>query len=163
MRETENLNLQQFEGMDKFDYNVINENWKKIDLGVVPMARKINGKGLSEDISLLPIDLGMLDKIWEGSWSTGKITIPNWRKYNIFTIVMEGAASPVLLIRYGNTLRGIGGNITEGGIWTMSASLTINSDDSWQYGYVGFMGHTKESNHGTLTNNAAILGIWGLC
>lgn len=162
MRETENLNLQQFEGMDKFDYNVINENWKKIDRGVVLTTRNINGKELSEDVSLLPIDLGMLTKLWAGSWNSGSITIPDWKKYNIFTIVMEGAASPVLVIRYGSKLRGIGGNITDGGVWTMSADFTIN-DDSWEYGCVGFVSHTPNGNHSALTSKAAVIGIWGLC
>lgn len=31
MKKTENLHLQKFEGTDKFDYKVINENWEKID------------------------------------------------------------------------------------------------------------------------------------
>lgn len=31
MKQTENIKLMQFEGADKLDYKVINENWKKID------------------------------------------------------------------------------------------------------------------------------------
>ena len=128
--------------------------------GLLPVS--CGGTGANNSVSA-KTNLGIYKKLWAGSWSSGSITIPNWRDYSLFIITLEGTTSPVLLVRYYSYLRGIGGHITDGGMWTMSASFAINDDDSWQYAFAGFMGHTKESVHGTLTNNAAVTGIWGVC
>ena len=112
--------------------------------------------------TMTPSSLGMVKKLWSGSWSSGSLEVPGWKDYSLFTIVMDGAASPVLVIRWSSNLRGIGGNITSGGIWTMAASFKINSDDTWQYENVGYMGHTSSGNHNAAVTNAAVLGIWGV-
>lgn len=68
MIETENYGLQQFEGTDKFDYRVINENFRKLDEKVAP-----SGYGLGEKTSPLLADCN--DAIRNGWYKTGDNTL----------------------------------------------------------------------------------------
>lgn len=103
-----------------------------------------------------------VQKIWSGSWSSGSIEVPDWKKYNLFTLTLDGVNCPLLLIRYGSKIRGIGGDITATGLWTASISFTINDDDTWTYNFAGYIRHISGSNHSEATNNCTVTGIWGV-
>jgi hypothetical protein len=49
--------------------------------------------------------------LWSGSWSSGTISVPNFDKYNIFLVGMEGQGTEILAIKRatGTYLRGVGG------------------------------------------------------
>ena len=128
----------------------------------VPITRTINGKPLSEDINFLPYELGAVKKLWSGSWSNGNITVPDWKKYSLYSLTLDGVNCPVLLIRYGSRIRGIGGDITATGLWTASISFAINDDDTWAYNFAGYIRHISASNHSEATNGCVVTGIWGI-
>lgn len=64
------------------------------------------------------VDYGVLHRgntnktLWTGSWSTGTITVPDFDKYELFQIQMEGQGTKILAIKHGVNFRGIGGMST---------------------------------------------------
>lgn len=108
------------------------------------------------------INLGLVKKLWSGSWPSGTIEVPNWKDYSLYTLILEGVNCPLVLIRYGSRIRGIGGDITATGIWTASTSFTINDDDTWTYNFAGYVRHISAATHSEAMNNCTVTGIWGI-
>lgn len=57
-------------------------------------------------------NLGMIQELWSGSWSSGTITVPNLQNYYIYKVVMQDMGTAMICIRHGNFFRGMGGYTT---------------------------------------------------
>ena len=68
--------------------------------------------------------------LWDGSWSSGTITVPGIQDYNMFRIVMEGQGTVITAYRWGSHLRGIGGYVSSAGnklAYLFTATLSGNT------------------------------------
>lgn len=68
--------------------------------------------------------------LWDGSWSSGTITVPGIQDYNMFRIGMEGQGTVITAYRWGSHLRGIGGYVSSAGnklAYLFTATLSGNT------------------------------------
>ena len=68
--------------------------------------------------------------LWDGSWSSGTITVPGIQDYNMFRIGMEGQGTVITAYRWGSHLRGIGGYVSSAGnklAYLFTATLSENT------------------------------------
>lgn len=68
--------------------------------------------------------------LWDGSWSSGTITVPGIQDYNMFQIGMEGQGTVITAYRWGSHLRGIGGYVSSAGnklAYLFTATLSENT------------------------------------
>lgn len=106
----------------------------------------------------------MMKKIWEGSWSSGSVTIPELPYYNMFLIKLSGMDTIVPAYRYmeGNAIRGLGGYAYEAsdgsnafGLYSVSliagkedTSVSLSKAHSWSI-YPGT--YVTSANNGNRT------------
>lgn len=68
--------------------------------------------------------------LWDGSWSSGTITVPGIQNYNMFRIGMDGQGTVITAYRWGTHLRGIGGYVSAAGnklAYLFAATLSGNT------------------------------------
>ena len=68
--------------------------------------------------------------LWDGSWSSGTITVPGIQDYNMFRIELEGQGTIITAYRWGSHLRGIGGYVSAAGnklAYLFTATLSGNT------------------------------------
>lgn len=68
--------------------------------------------------------------LWDGTWSSGTITVPGIQDYNMFRIGMDGQGTVITAYRWGSHLRGIGGYVSAAGnklAYLFTATLSGNT------------------------------------
>ena len=90
--------------------------------------------------------IGVGSMLWNGTWTSGTCTIPNTDDYYIFMVDFVDHATPVLAVRQGDYIRGIGGYSTGSTIETYQFSAT-RSGNVWTLLYADRLTHTPSSNH----------------
>lgn len=99
--------------------------------------------------------------LWSGSWSSGSITVPDFDKYRLFQIGLEGAGAPIITAKHGTYLRGIGGFTTEAPtIITYHLGITFSGNTLTWVACNGFS-HVPSGSHGSISSNG-ISGITGI-
>lgn len=96
--------------------------------------------------------------LWSGSWSQGKITVPNFNKYNLFKFTFEDSGTAALIMKHGQYIRGVGGYIATSGNGVILLAFTgTYSGNTLTFSYA------KNINVGTGNNNdivvSSIVGI----
>lgn len=111
-------------------------------------------------------NLGMIKVLWEGTWSSGKITIPNANQYSVFLLKTKSRSSGsvngtlILALRVDTWLRGMGGYSTDTPIMThyyfnaQSDSATSNT--------FNFIECIAQRNDGTNTTELSVAAIYGV-
>lgn len=80
--------------------------------------------------------------LWSGEWSSGTAEVPGTENYMLYKVALSGMGTPILAVRQGTHIRGIGGYTTadpvvityqftatyDGDIWTLVACNSLNHD-----------------------------------
>ena len=111
--------------------------------GALPVAN--GGTGATTPTGIKS-SIGVGSLLWNGTWTSGTCTIPNTNDYYIFMVDFVDHATPVLAVRQGDYIRGIGGYSTGSTIETYQFTAT-RSGDLWTLLYADRLTHTPSSNH----------------
>lgn len=86
------------------------------------------------------LDYGFVGKqLWEGTWSSGSITVPNTSQYKLFmmyvrTLADGSMATPILGLKYrGTRIRGPGGYNSSATLYVLTVDITL-SGNTWTFG-----------------------------
>lgn len=72
--------------------------------------------------------LGMNKVLWEGTWSSGKITIPNLKNYHLFALFDSSKGTVILVPRTTSWFRGLGGYISDSeSLWWYAINAEITN------------------------------------
>lgn len=110
--------------------------------------------------------LGMNKVLWEGTWSSGKITIPNANRYRILLLATKARSSGssigtlIVACNYNTWLRGIGGYSTA--TPTMTHYYFNAQSDSDTSNTFNFIECTAQRNDGTNTTELSVAAIYGV-
>ena len=99
--------------------------------------------------------------LWSGAWSSDSITVPNFDKYNLFYIGIQGSGTPVIAVRNGEFFRGIGGfSSTSPTLITYYFAATVNGN-TISSPVINHLSHTSSGTHETIANDIVtrIIGI----
>lgn len=111
-------------------------------------------------------NLGMNKVLWEGTWSSGKITIPNANRYRILLLATKARSSGssigtlIVACNYNTWLRGIGGYSTA--TPTMTHYYFNAQSDSDTSNTFNFIECTAQRNDGTNTTELSVAAIYGV-
>lgn len=131
-----------------------------LDAGQYLRSAKV-GDGLSvgDDGTLSVLKANVL---WEGTWDSGTITVPNQSKYTLFRISMHGQGTSTLAVRAGTYIRGIGGySSATPTITTYHFAATFADNGEWTFVACNSMQHKASGNHSD-TTDVQISSIMGL-
>lgn len=85
------------------------------------------------------LDYGFVGKLlWEGTWSSGTISIPETSQYKLFMFYTETTSggtmgTPILGMKHGNTyLRGVGGYNSSSALYISGVAITL-SGNTWTF------------------------------
>lgn len=153
---TENLNLPQWILSDPPQMADFNSALLRIDQYSKDLF------GISQP-SAARQNIGINKTLWSSStaWTSGTIVVPGSSNYSLFAIDLAGSSSRVLLMREGNTLRGIGGFMSSASrLYINTAEFTSNGD-TWTYGTCGAI--TLQASGISVTETAmGVYGIYGI-
>lgn len=86
------------------------------------------------------LDYGFVGKLlWEGTWSSGSISIPETSQYTLFmmyvrTLADASMATPILGLKYrGTRIRGPGGYNSSATLYVVTVDITL-SGNTWTFG-----------------------------
>ena len=98
--------------------------------------------------------------LWNGSWSSGSITISGIENYQVFKVTLSEQGTSILALRTGNYLRGIGAQPTAKSVITHQFAATI-SGNTLTLVSANTLEHIQSSNHTAVTTLAvgSIIGI----
>lgn len=73
-------------------------------------------------------NLGMNKVLWEGTWSSGQITIPNLKNYHLFALFDSEKGTVILVPRTTSWFRGLGGYISDSeNLWWYAINAEITN------------------------------------
>lgn len=73
-------------------------------------------------------NLGMNKVLWEGTWSSGQITIPNLKNYHLFALFDSSKGTVILVPRTTSWFRGLGGYISDSeSLWWYAINAEITN------------------------------------
>lgn len=102
------------------------------------------------------VDVNPVKLLWEGSWSSGTLTVPNTSKYYGFRIAMSGQGTVILGFRYGSHVRGVGGYTQENGEATIYQFTATISGDTWTFVACNSFKHNASGDHGSNTARTVV-------
>lgn len=83
------------------------------------------------------LDYGFVGKLlWNGTWSSGSVTVPDTSQYRLFMIYTQTAtgdamATPILGMKFNNSwLRGVGGYNSASALYISTVAITL-SGNTW--------------------------------
>lgn len=124
------------------------------------------GTGASDPVNARS-NLGLMKKLWEGNWSTGSITVPNFQNYSLIVLrskTAEGSVQNFTMIGFkaGGALRALGGQASElGNQYILAADITYDGNVLSAL-YTSAYSHVAGGNHNGSTK-FNIYQIYGIC
>ncbi len=104
-------------------------------------------------------NLGMGKLLWDGTWTSGTCTIPNTDDYSIFIIDFVDHATPMLAVRNGDYIRGLGGYSTGNTVETYQFAAT-RSGNVWTLVEADRISHNPSGTHSAIAT-LSVQYIWG--
>ena len=146
--------------LEKPQESVDLSNFLRIDDLHLPLPITDGGTGAGTRQQALT-NLGFKKLLWQGAWSSGSITVSGFDEYTYFDIRMVDNATKILAIKYGTSLRGIGGRVGTDGIPITSYISTIVSGNVLTFQYCGDITPRPFNTNGGFNNRtvAEIIGI----
>ena len=102
-------------------------------------------------------------ELWNGSWNSGTLDIPDTDKYNLFMLWITGSGTSILAVKHGTHIRGIGGYSSAAKSIIYYQFAATVSGNAWSYVASNAMNHIPSAAHGALSDGLAITNIYGLC
>lgn len=99
--------------------------------------------------------------LWEGSWTSGTITVPNTDKYKMFILSFSGLGTTIIAVKHGIYIRGVGGYSTATPTITYYQFAATFEDGVWTFVAANSMQHKPDNDHGA-TGNITLTQIYGL-
>lgn len=125
---------------------------------------KLLAKNVDSDSARRVLDYSFVfEKLYSGSFSTGTITATRISKYHVFMIYFSGDNTPLIALRNGNDIRGIGGyGAASGNPWTNTVGLTLSGDSVTYVNGIQYYVTANSKAIGSVTAGKAISAIYGL-
>ena len=108
------------------------------------------------------LDYGfVLKKLWSGSFSSDgeSITVPGIGDYALFLLSVSGGSTPVLGMKNGSVLRGIGGFASGSKLWVNTVGFTV-SGETLSYGSAAVV--SVNASGTTYSAGNALTAIYGI-
>ena len=102
----------------------------------------------SNNIATAKSNLGIGKSLWNGTWSSGTITVPNTDDYSVFQITLDGQGTSILAMKTGSYIRGIGGHPTSSAVSIQNFAASF-SGNTWTLSKANVFIHTPSGNHGS--------------
>jgi hypothetical protein len=99
--------------------------------------------------------------LWEGSWKSDRLPVPNTNKYTGFQIGMSGQGTTILAMKYGTHIRGMGGYTDKDGKVTTYHFTATFSGNEWTWVGCDSFYHYANGQHSTNTSNT-VSRIYGV-
>jgi hypothetical protein len=99
--------------------------------------------------------------LWEGSWKSDELPVPNTDKYTGFQIGMSGQGTTILAMKYGTHIRGMGGYTDKDGKVTTYHFTATFSGNEWTWVGCDSFYHYANGQHSTNTSNT-VSRIYGV-
>ena len=113
-------------------------------------------------------NLGMVNLLWSGNWSSGSVTVTGIQNYSVILcdVATSSGTSNNKLIAFRTTsgsFVGVGGSINSvsGNSWLLTTQCNISDDTLSNMTTVGYS-HTAGGSHGSI-NDYSIIAIYGVC
>lgn len=94
--------------------------------------------------------------LWSGSWNNGNITVPDFSKFQIFSLAFSGKGTRVLAMKHGEYLRGIGGYSTGSNILLLGMAATFSGNT---LSFVAASEYSLTAGTNTAATVTAIVGV----
>ena len=135
--------------------------------GSIYLATSANGDAYvsRNDIRHKILDYGVVfQELFSGNIgpSTGAVTVPGISKYHLYLIQLQGQYTPVIALRRGSYIRGIGGYASASNYWTTTFGITISGDTVTYVNCGNFSVNISSKTITSVTNQLAISNIYGL-
>lgn len=116
-------------------------------------------QAVAEDMDKAPVK-NDYELLWQGLWESGGISVPRLLDYKIYFISFLGSSIPLLAIRVGNTLGGLGGMYVAGNNYSVFLGASISGTTATMTACKVLV-HLTGSGHNTETD-ISISAIYGV-
>ena len=99
--------------------------------------------------------------LWEGSWTSGTITVPNTDKYKMFILGFAGQGTTVIAVKHNTHIRGAGGYSSATPTITYYQFTATFEGDVWTFVAANSLQHTPNNDH-SKAENITLTQILGL-
>lgn len=136
-------------------------DWFAQECGQLHKWRIVAGQLVEDPDAPEPEEAKGVRLLWEGSWTSGKITVPDTDKYTAFSIGMSGQGTTIIAFKRWTHIRGIGGYSQGNGEMTSYHFTATFEGNTWNFVACNKYKHYASSDHGS-NDACTITDIYGL-
>ena len=126
--------------------------------GINPISKGGTGGGNAKTARA---NLGLGKQLWSGSWSTGKITVPNLTDYVMYYLDVSGSNMLVPAFRESTSLRGSNGYFSDNDYGHIAFFNATVSGNTLTYGHLIDMSISRAGNMG-FSDDREVVAIYGI-
>jgi len=132
--------------------------------GNIYLATKASGNAYVSraNVRSCLLDYGIvMKKLWSGSFGpdSNPITVPGIGAYTLFFLNLAGSVTPVLGIREGSALRGVGGYASGSNLWVNTVGLTLSGET---LSYTSAAAASINAGGTSYSSGTAIVELYGI-